>query len=602
MADEDLISPELVKDITQVEISWEDIFFNVRTKAGTLEVLKGISGSANPGEFLVIMGSSGAGKTTFLNVLSDRVQKTKNVNYSGDVKVNGSLISQVNFKSYIGYVTQEDILIECLTVKESLMFSARLKINESFERISRKVNSLIKELLLENCQNTYIGGVMMKGVSGGERKRTCIGIELITEPSVLFLDEPTSGLDSFTASIVINLLVTQAKKGRTIISTIHQPSSQAFFMFDKLLLMSDGWIVYHGPAADCIDFFSQSGFECPPLSNPADFFIEVLNIKRPHELDHEEQERLQKLLLNYKDQQQRIKKHSILGNFQLENQKTGRKTNFFFQVFMNFNRFGLRVVRNPGLGVIKIFIMTFNAAIINIFYYQISHKGASGYRNTNGVIFFHTMSLFFSNVQNNVLSFPLIRSLVIKEYNSNMYSVSSILVAKTLIDIIVDAILVIYYGNLIYWGVGLTDKDLSYVLYFFYMSFFVHMAGGALGMICGAIFKSNEVAMMFSSLAILPSLYFSGFYRSENIPKEFKWLENLSVVKYGYQGLVKNQWDGVGNPEICLDKNNRCRRALDILDITMDVHESLGYLVLIMIVIRIITGIILEIVVRKNRS
>lgn len=599
MADEELISPELNKNIASVEISWDEIYFTVKSKKGTTEVLKGISGVANPGEFLVIMGSSGAGKTTFLNVLSDRVQKTKFINYSGEVRANGSLINDINFKSYIGYVTQEDILIECLTVKECLMFSARLKINESYQKIEKKVASLITELLLENCQNTYIGGVMIKGVSGGERKRTCIGIELITEPSLLFLDEPTSGLDSFTASTVIKLLVTQAKKGRTVISTIHQPSSESFSMFDKLILMSDGHIVYHGGASDCISFFKECGFACPPLSNPADFFIEILNIKRPHELDQEEQMRIELLLNFYKTRQ--VKQRSILGHEALETRKTGRKTNFLFQVYMNFIRFGLRVLRNPGLGVIKIFIMTFNAIMINIFYYQIDHDSATGYRNTNGVIFFHTMSLIFSNLQNNVLSFPLIRSLMIKEYSSNMYSVASILVAKTLTDIIIDAILVLYYGNLIYWIVGLTDKDIHYVMYFFYTSFFIHMAGGSLGMMCGAMFKSNEVALAFSSLAILPNLYFSGFYRSKNIPEAFKWLENLSVIKYGYQGLVKNEWDGVGNPKISLGPGDE-RRALDILDISMGVYESLGYLVLIMAVIRLLTVFILESVVRRNKS
>ena len=99
----------------------------------------------------------------------------------------------------------------------------------------------------------------------------------------------------------------------------------------------------------------------------------------------------------------------------------------------------------------------------------------------------------------------------------------------------------------------------------------------------------------------MPNLYFSGFYRNDNIPVAFKWLENLSVIKYGFQGLVKNQWDGVGNTRICFVEND-CKEALDQLGITMSIRSSMGYLVLIMIVIRIITTLVLEIVVRRNKS
>jgi ABC-type multidrug transport system ATPase subunit len=135
-------------------------------------------------------------------------------------------------------------LFEYLTPRESLRFAARLKLSTSFEDQDKRVEQLIKELGLEIASNTPVGSSMHKTISGGERKRTSIGVELITDPSIILLDEPTSGLDSFKALSIVKILRDQAKKGKTIIATIHQPSSEAFQIFDRLILMADGLIVY----------------------------------------------------------------------------------------------------------------------------------------------------------------------------------------------------------------------------------------------------------------------------------------------------------------------------------------------------------------------
>ena len=142
-----------------------------------------------------------------------------------------------------------------------------------------RVNEVIAELKLVKCQNTKIGGPLVKGVSGGERKRTSIGVELITDPSLIFLDEPTTGLDSFTATSVMETLGELAKKdGRTVISTIHQPNSDIFEMFDRLMLLAKGKIIYMNEARLAVDYFGSLGFQCPDWSNPADFFMTMMSI------------------------------------------------------------------------------------------------------------------------------------------------------------------------------------------------------------------------------------------------------------------------------------------------------------------------------------
>jgi len=185
-------------------------------------------------------------------------------------------------------VQQDDILFQTMTVRECLEFAARLKLPGTEEQKMARVNFIIATLKLTKCQNTRIGGPLVKGVSGGERKRTSIGVELITDPSLIFLDEPTTGLDSFTATSVMETLGDLARKdNRTVISTIHQPNSDIFDMFDRLMLLAKGKIIYFNLASLSVDFFSGIGYPCPELSNPCDYFMSMMS-KESIELDHEE--------------------------------------------------------------------------------------------------------------------------------------------------------------------------------------------------------------------------------------------------------------------------------------------------------------------------
>ena len=166
-----------------------------------------------------------------------------------------------------------------MTVRECLEFAAKLKLPGTIEQKMGRVESIVNELRLTKCQNTKIGGPLVKGVSGGERKRTSIGVELITDPNLIFLDEPTTGLDSFTATSVMETLKELSKQGRTIIQTIHQPNSDIFEMFDRLMLLAKGKVIYFNEARLAVDYFSGIGFKCPELSNPSDYFMSIMSIE-----------------------------------------------------------------------------------------------------------------------------------------------------------------------------------------------------------------------------------------------------------------------------------------------------------------------------------
>ena len=219
----------------RVKISFEDINFRVEVPhtreeiangsppTKELHILKGCTGYCLPGQLTFIMGASGAGKTSLLNLLSDRMDLKPGMSVTGQVKLNDEHeLNQDIFASYASYVMQDDVIFAYFTVKEALTFAARLKLHCGFEEQDMRVNELISDLGLEECKDTVCGSITKKTISGGERKRTAIGVELITDPKVVLLDEPTSGLDSFTAVRIVRCLQTLARKrNKCIVSTIH---------------------------------------------------------------------------------------------------------------------------------------------------------------------------------------------------------------------------------------------------------------------------------------------------------------------------------------------------------------------------------------------
>lgn len=241
-----------------IKISWKNVKFEVEVKQTEEEVaatgqqmrrqmiVKDCSGYAAPGIATYIMGSSGAGKTSLLNILADRVALINRAKLSGQVVFNDEIpINQDTYARYAAYVMQDDILFSHFTCLEALTFSARLRLTTPHPEQDEFVIRIIQELGLYHVKDSQIGSVHRKVLSGGERKRTSIGVELVSDPSLIMLDEPTSGLDSFKARSICKLLHDLArKKGKTIVSTIHQPSSEAFFYFDRLILMADGYCVY----------------------------------------------------------------------------------------------------------------------------------------------------------------------------------------------------------------------------------------------------------------------------------------------------------------------------------------------------------------------
>ncbi|XP_012857705.1 PREDICTED: ABC transporter G family member 15 [Erythranthe guttata] len=200
-----------------------------------------------------------------------------NVVMSGNIHLNGK--KKWLHYGVVAYVTQEDIFLGTLTVRETINYSAFLRLPSSTSKheINETVESTITEMGLEECADHLIGNWHLRGISGGEKKRLSIALEIITQPRLLFLDEPTSGLDSASAFFVVQALKNVSRSGRTIISSIHQPSSEVFSLFDDLLLLSNGETIYFGEVESALEFFAEAGFPCPRKRNPSDHFLRCVN-------------------------------------------------------------------------------------------------------------------------------------------------------------------------------------------------------------------------------------------------------------------------------------------------------------------------------------
>jgi ABC-type multidrug transport system ATPase subunit/ABC-type multidrug transport system permease subunit len=240
-------------------------------------ILSGIGGICPPGEVTAIMGASGAGKTTFLDILA---RKNKRGQVSGDFYVNGEKVSDSDYKRVVGFVDQEDTMLPTLTVHETILNSALLRLPRDMSRAAKeqKVYEVEKELGIHHIRDSLIGSEEGKGrgISGGEKRRVGIACELVTSPSIIFLDEPTSGLDAYNAYNVIECLVTLAKNyKRTVIFTIHQPRSNIVALFDRLILLAQGKTVYSGSFSQCQGYFDSIGYECPVGFNIADYLVDL---------------------------------------------------------------------------------------------------------------------------------------------------------------------------------------------------------------------------------------------------------------------------------------------------------------------------------------
>ncbi|KAG3171702.1 hypothetical protein PC128_g18672, partial [Phytophthora cactorum] len=340
-------------------LSWSDLSYAVPSKKtakntyGKKIILDKVSGRSAPGDLTAIMGPSGSGKTTLVDLLADRISSGL---VTGTIELNGTDRVTKTFRAVTSYVAQEDTLLGSFTVVETMKMAARLSLPNSvvMTDIHSRVESVMDAMGLGACRNTLVGDIFRKGLSGGQKRRLSIAIELLSNPSILILDEPTSGLDSSSAHNVMKYILKLCGEGKNVLCTIHQPSSLVYDMFTNVIVLSLGQTVYCGSRANMIPHFASIGFNCPKYMNPAEYFVNLVNT------DFEDHVDVTKLVHAYA--QSNVKKQLLdqlsadratlqnLPDIELRPSSAMRQ----FSVLMYRNT--LNNIRNPGIYWIRLFM------------------------------------------------------------------------------------------------------------------------------------------------------------------------------------------------------------------------------------------------------
>ncbi|KAG1940411.1 broad substrate specificity ATP-binding cassette transporter ABCG2-like [Pimephales promelas] len=555
-------------------VSFHDINYNVKMKSGFLckrkvtrkNILIDVNGIMKPG-LNAILGPTGSGKSSFLDVLAARKDPA---GLSGEVLIDGAP-QPPNFKCLSGYVVQDDVVMGTLTVRENLRFSAALRLPKTIKQREKdeKVETLIQELGLTKVADSRVGTQLIRGISGGERKRTNIGMELIIDPSVLFLDEPTTGLDASTANSVLMLLKKMALNGRTIILSIHQPRYSIYRLFDSLTLLVGGRLVYHGPAQDALQYFSEIGYTCEPHNNPADFFLDVINgdstavtLNKLHNNEELDQDQLSSSLKGIADRLVEEYRNSssfkhtkgeldriIQGQensigVKIKTRTVTYSTSFFHQFNWVLKRTFRNLMLNPQTSFAQIGVIIFLALVVGAIFFGLK-LNSSGIQNRMGALFFITTNQCFNTISA-VELFITERKLFVHEYISGYYRVSVYFLSKLLSDILtLRTIPVIIFSCVAYWMIGLKASVEAFFIFLFSI-LMVSYTATSLTLAISADQTVVAIANIFLTISFVFMMIFSGLLVNlPSVANWLNWLKYFSIPRYGLAALQINEFTGL---------------------------------------------------------
>ncbi|CAG2102282.1 unnamed protein product [Medioppia subpectinata] len=485
-----------------------------------IQILKNVSGEVNAGQLLAIMGSSGAGKTTLLNVLTAR--NLSKLTVKGTVRLNGQAVDANTITSVSSYVQQQDLFVPVLTVREHLVFNSLLRMDPKLTKAERteRVNALIHEFSLTKCADIRIGSsTTVKGISGGESKRLAFASELMTNPAIMFCDEPTSGLDSFMAENIVQTLNAMAAKGRTIICTIHQPSSQAFKLFERLLLIADGRVAYMGNIGkEICDNYTKNGEQLgqngdrkeastPSTPGREDSFTEI----KPK---------------SYADMLLKPPKYRVS----------------YCQQFRTLLwRCMLVVLREPAVSQVRLLQTVVIAVIVGIVYWN-QKLDQKSVMNINGALFLLVTNMSFQNTMAVINTFCAENPLFFREHHNGMYRVDVYFISKSLTDLPIFLLIPMIFVSIYYYMVGF-NPDISAFLIAILIGILITSCAVSFGYFMSCLTSSANVALSLGPPLLLPVVLFGGFFlNADTTASWLSWFKYISWFYYGFASLIINQW------------------------------------------------------------
>jgi len=525
---------------SSVTLEWQNLSYVVTDKVTkqSKTLLNKMNGKAIPGSLLGIMGTSGAGKSTLLDCLAGRVADGKTL--SGTLKVNGQAMDKESFKRISGFVMQSDALFPLLTVRETIRYAAALRcVGKTYAERDAIADSVLSLLKLDKCADTIVGDDLNRGVSGGERRRVTIAVDLVNSPAVLFLDEPTSGLDSSTAfSVVESLKELAMNRGCTIVMTIHQPSARLFALLDSVIFLSNGCTTYSGPVASLKGYtdgiYATAGLGAPPSGNLPEIMLDLCDALIADN-------RLELVTAKYAspesahsgDSDQVITELAlpVYANSFLE-ESAILTSRAFKNVLRTPELFFARMGASVGFGVMlgTLFLNT--------------QDNVLGLQHRLSYFVFCCAFYYYTSLE----ALPIFlaeREIFQREYSRGAYRAGSYTLAQSVTFFPAYAAVSVLFTCITWWLVGL--PQIAGVFFFQILTVFTIMcAGNAFATLISTIVPSPMVGQTAGSALLSVMFLFSGFFiKSKDIPDYWIWLHYTSLFKYAFDSLIVNDLTGV---------------------------------------------------------
>jgi ABC-type multidrug transport system ATPase subunit len=512
--------------------------------------LHSASASMLAGTLTAIIGGSGSGKTTMLNTMSERIASGR-MSFGGHTLFNG--MKGVN-SIRSAYVMQQDILLPTLTVRETLRYSADLRLPPPTTETERRkvVEEVILELGLKECADTKIGNSQHKGCSGGEKRRVSIGVQMLSNPSVLFLDEPTTGLDATSAFQLIRTLKGLAQKGRTIITTIHQPRSEIWSMFDGLVILTRGSPVYSGKAADCIPWFKNLGMELPPFVNPAEFLIDIAAVdNRTPELEAVSSERVERLKSAWMEESHKLYDEKsafavepVAAVHGTQNSLSSHHSPFFRQTRVLTSRTFVTTYRDP-LGMAGSLVEAISMGVMTGWVFYQLGRDQSGIRSREGALYIAAAMQGYLILMFETYRLSIDIQIFDRERNENVVDVVPFLLSRRLARLFTEDLPVPLIFSLIFYFMAGFRADGSTFLTFFSIVLLNQYIAVTFATTCIAAARSFPSASLIANLGYTVQAMACGFFiQSNTIPVYVRWLKWTAYVYYAFGALCANEFVG----------------------------------------------------------
>ncbi|KAL7026374.1 hypothetical protein ACKWTF_013895 [Chironomus riparius] len=530
-----------------MDLKFEDLSYFVNCgifRRDKKQIIKSISGEFKACELTAVMGPSGSGKTTLLNILSG----FNTDEFSGPITVNREPRDLREFTKHSAYIMQEENLFPLLSVRESMSFAVKFKTGIKLTKIEQeaKVESTLRMLKLENT-DTFI-----QSLSGGQRKRISIAIELLNDPQIIFLDECTTGLDSFAASQCLGLLKEIARTGRTVICTIHQPSARQFEMFDQLYVIAEGSCIFNGPVNCLVPFLKECEIPCPSSYNPADYVIEVAsNDYGPH--NNRLRKQIENGKINFEKNWIEMKNNNLNNNDSNNNLNNNNyichqhwnpnsiddskySSSFLRQLKLLLLRNFLFMYRDKTYMQLRLGMSIFLSLLIGGLYFQIGYDASnmiSSFQFVMCSVYIQTYTAYFSMM----VRFPLDYAIVKREHFNRHYSSMAYYLAFNLAD---SPLLIVcsLSSNILAYAMAGMPLEFYRVSLVAVIGVLTSFSAQIFGIFCGSM--SNVVITVVIAIPIMiwHVTFCGGFVFQKDASPLLQWNYEIDFLKHAADGVA----------------------------------------------------------------